>query len=105
MMRNILRKKGMKKILIATDKPFAAEALEKIRKVIAKGGHEMLLLERYKSKTEILDAVSQADALIVRSDIVDAEVLMLLAISKLLSGQGQGTTMLTATMPKKRGLW
>jgi D-3-phosphoglycerate dehydrogenase / 2-oxoglutarate reductase len=65
----------MKKILIATDKPFAAEALEKIRKVILKGGHEMLLLEGYTTKAELCDRVARADALIVRSDIVDAEVI------------------------------
>jgi D-3-phosphoglycerate dehydrogenase / 2-oxoglutarate reductase len=65
----------MKKILIATDKPFAPEALEKIRKVILKGGHEMLLLEGYSTKAELCGMVVRADAMIVRSDVVDAEVI------------------------------
>lgn len=65
----------MKKVLIATDKPFTQEALSKIEKVIKKAGHEILLLEGYKNKSELLAFVAAADALIVRSDIIDAAVL------------------------------
>jgi D-3-phosphoglycerate dehydrogenase / 2-oxoglutarate reductase len=94
----------MKKILIATDKPFAAEALEKIRKVITKGGHEMLLLERYKSKTEILDAISQADALIVRSDIVDTEVLDAARNLKIVVRAGAGYDNVDCNHAKEKGI-
>lgn len=63
------------KILIATEKPFAAVAVEGIRKVAEEAGAELMLLEKYTSKGELLAAVADADALIIRSDKVDAEVI------------------------------
>jgi len=63
------------KILVATEKPFAAVAVEGIRKEIEGAGHELALLEKYTEKAQLLDAVKDADALIIRSDKVDAEVL------------------------------
>lgn len=65
----------MKKILIATEKPFAPEALKKISKIIRKAGHELSLLESYTSRDELTGALAGVHALIVRSDIVDAEVM------------------------------
>lgn len=62
-------------ILLATEKPFAAEAVEKIRTVVTGGGHQLALLENYTEKQQLLNAVADADALIVRSDIVDADVI------------------------------
>ncbi len=62
-------------ILVATEKPFAAVAVDGIRKVADAAGYQLTLLEKYTSKQELLEAVAQADALIVRSDIVDAEVI------------------------------
>ena len=63
------------KVLVATEKPFAAAAVEGIRKEIEAAGNELMLLEKYTEKTQLLDAVKDADALIIRSDKVDAEVL------------------------------
>ena len=63
------------KVLVATEKPFAAVAVEGIRKEIEGAGHELVLLEKYTEKAQLLDAVKDADALIIRSDKVDAEVL------------------------------
>jgi len=63
------------KVLVATEKPFAKVAVEGIRKVIEEAGYELELLEKYTSKGELLSAVKDADALIVRSDKVDAEVV------------------------------
>ena len=63
------------RVLIATEKPFAAVAVDGMRKVIEDAGYELMLLEKYTSKKDLLDAVAKADALIVRSDKVDAEVL------------------------------
>lgn len=63
------------KVLVATEKPFAAVAVDGIRKVIEDAGYELELLEKYQSKSELLNAVADADALIIRSDIVDNEVL------------------------------
>jgi D-3-phosphoglycerate dehydrogenase / 2-oxoglutarate reductase len=65
----------MKTVLIATDKPFANNAIHKIRKVINKAGYNLKLFEKYTSKQELLDAVQDVDAMIVRSDIIDAEVI------------------------------
>ncbi len=63
------------KILVATEKPFAAVAIDGIRKVCDEAGYELCLLEKYTDRQQLLDAVADADALIVRSDIVDAAVL------------------------------
>lgn len=63
------------KVLIATEKPFAKVAVDGIREVVEKAGYTLALLEKYTDKQQLLDAVADADALIVRSDIVDAEVL------------------------------
>jgi D-3-phosphoglycerate dehydrogenase len=63
------------KVLIATEKPFAKVAVDGIREVVAQAGYELLLLEKYTNKQQLLDAVADIDALIIRSDNVDAEVL------------------------------
>ncbi len=63
------------KVLVATEKPFAAAAVEGIRKEIEGAGHELVLLEKYTEKAQLLDAVKDADAMIIRSDKADAEVL------------------------------
>ena len=63
------------KVLIATEKPFAKVAVDGIREVVEKAGYQLTLLEKYTNKQQLLDAVADADALIIRSDIVDAEVL------------------------------
>ena len=63
------------KILVATDKPFAPVAISKIREVTEEAGHQLALLESYKSVPELLTAVADADAMIVRSDLVTSEVL------------------------------
>lgn len=63
------------KILIATDKPFAKEAVDGIRSVLDKAGYELVLLEKYTEKKQLLDAVASVDAAIIRSDIFDKEVL------------------------------
>ena len=63
------------KVLIATDKPFAKVAVDGIRKEIEAAGYELALLEKYTEKAQLLDAVKDANAIIIRSDIIDAEVL------------------------------
>lgn len=63
------------KILVATEKPFAKVAVDGIRAEIEKAGYELALLEKYTAKEQLLEAVADADALIIRSDKVDAEVL------------------------------
>ena len=63
------------KVLVATEKPFAAAAVEGIKKEVEAAGNELVLLEKYTEKGQLLDAVKDADAMIIRSDKVDAEVL------------------------------
>ncbi len=63
------------KVLIATEKPFAAVAVDGMRKVIEEAGAELMLLEKYTDRKDLLAAVATADALIIRSDKVDAEVI------------------------------
>ena len=63
------------KVLVATDKPFAKVAVDGIRKEIEAAGYELVLLEKYGEKANLLNAVADVDAIIIRSDVVDAEVL------------------------------
>lgn len=63
------------KVLVATDKPFAPVAVEGIRKETEAAGNELVLLEKYTEKAQLLEAVADVDALIVRSDKVDTEVI------------------------------
>ena len=65
----------MAKVLIATEKPFSKVAVDGIREVTDKAGYELALLEKYTDKQQLLDAVKDVDALIVRSDKVDAQVV------------------------------
>ena len=63
------------KILIATEKAFSPVAVTQIREVTKAAGYDLELLENYKNISELLSAVSDADAMIVRSDMVTSEVL------------------------------
>lgn len=62
------------KVLVATDKPFAKVAIDKIKAVLDEAAFELVLLEKYGTKENLLKAVADADAMIVRSDIIDSEV-------------------------------
>ncbi len=64
----------MKKILIATEKPFAKIAVDGIKEVAAEAGIEVAMLEKYTEKSQLLEAVADVDAMIIRSDKVDNEV-------------------------------
>jgi len=63
------------KILVATEKAFSPVATRQIHEVVEAAAHKIILLENYTDKSQLIDAVSDADALIVRSDKVTAEVL------------------------------
>ena len=65
----------MAKVLIATEKPFAVEAVTQIKNVLDEAGYEMVLLQKYEDKADLLKAVEDADALIIRSDKVTPEVI------------------------------
>ena len=78
------------KILVATDKPFAKVAVEGIKKVVEEAGFEFALLEKYGDKANLLAAVADADALIIRSDIVDADVFEAASQMKIVVRAGAG---------------
>ncbi len=78
------------KFLIATEKPFADRAVEGIRKEIEGAGHELALLEKYTDKAQLLEAVADADAMIIRSDKADAEVLAAAKNLKIVVRAGAG---------------
>lgn len=78
------------KVLIATEKPFAALAVEGIRKEIEEAGHELVMLEKYTEKSQLLNAVKDADAIIIRSDKADAEVLEAAKNLKIIVRAGAG---------------
>lgn len=78
------------KVLIATEKPFAPVAVEGMRKVIEEAGAELRLLEKYTSKADLLAAVADVDALIIRSDKVDAEVIAAAPALKIVVRAGAG---------------
>ncbi len=65
----------MTKVLIATVKPFAAAAVDQIKSVIAKAGYESQVFEKYNSEEELLEAVADADAMIIRSDKITPAVI------------------------------
>ncbi len=65
----------MTKVLIATDKPFAAVAVNGIREIVEAQGYELVLLEKYTSQDELIAAVADVDAMIIRSDKATKEVI------------------------------
>lgn len=80
----------MKKILVATEKPFAKAAVEGIKKIVEGAGFQMALLENYSQKNELLEAAADADAIIIRSDIVDADVIAAAKNLKIVVRAGAG---------------
>ena len=80
----------MKKILVATDKPFAKVAVDGIRKIVEDAGFTLALLEKYTSEDELLNAVADADAMIVRSDIVNENVVNAASKLKIVVRAGAG---------------
>ncbi len=78
------------KVLVATEKPFATIAVEGIRKAIAEAGYELALLEKYTDKSQLLEAITDANALIVRSDIIDEEVFAAAPNLKIVVRAGAG---------------
>lgn len=78
------------KVLVATDKPFAKVAVEGIRKEVEGAGYELVLLEKYGEKAKLLEAAKDADAIIIRSDVIDAEVMQAAQNLKIVVRAGAG---------------
>lgn len=92
------------KILVATEKPFAKAAVEAIAKVVEEAGYELALLEKYTDKGQLLEAVKDADALIVRSDKVTAEVIAAAPQLKIVVRAGAGYDNVDCAAATERGI-
>lgn len=92
------------KILLATQKPFAAAAVEGIRKIAGDAGHELLLLEKYESQEDLVKAVSDVDAMIVRSDKVTKEVVEAAGKLKIVVRAGAGYDNIDLAACTERGV-
>ena len=78
------------KVLLATQKPFAAKAVSGIREILEAAGHELVLFEKYTEQSELVAAVADAEALIIRSDKVTAEVIAAAPKLKIVVRAGAG---------------
>lgn len=92
------------KVLVATEKPFASTAVEGIRNEIENASHELVLLEKYTEKAQLLDAVKDADAMIVRSDKVTPDVLDAAANLKIVVRAGAGYDSIDTAYAKEKGV-
>ncbi|MDO5496681.1 MAG: 3-phosphoglycerate dehydrogenase [Alistipes sp.] len=92
------------KILVATEKPFAAEAVGGIKNIFAEAGFEVVLLEKYADKAELLAAVADVDGLIIRSDKVTAEVLDAAKQLKIVVRAGAGYDNVDLAAAKAKGV-
>jgi D-3-phosphoglycerate dehydrogenase len=94
----------MPKVLLATVKPFAPEAVQRIQKVIESAGYDFMLLEQYGNQDDLVHAVADADALIVRSDVVDSNVIAAASKMKLVVRAGAGYDNLDLAAASARGI-
>ena len=92
------------KVLVATEKPFAPVAVDGIRKEREGAGHELVLLEKYTDVAQLLDAVKDADAMIVRSDKVTPAVLDAAKQLKLVVRAGAGYDSIDTAYAKEKGV-
>ncbi len=93
-----------RKVLVATEKPFAAVAVDKIAKIVADAGCEISFLEKYTEKREFLEAVKNVDALIIRSDKVDRDVLDAAENLKIVVRAGAGFDNVDTAFAKEKGI-
>lgn len=92
------------KILVATEKPFASKAVEGIKAEIEGAGNQLILLEKYTEKAQLLEVVGNIDALIVRSDKVTPEVLDAAKELKIVVRAGAGYDNIDTAYAKEKGV-
>lgn len=92
------------KILVATEKPFAAVAVEGIKKEAEQAGHEVVMLEKYTDKQQLMDAVADADAMIVRSDKITPEVMDAARNLKIIVRAGAGYDSIDTAYAKQKNI-
>ena len=91
-------------ILLATEKPFTKEAVEDIKKIIEKSGNTFKLLEKYKTKQELMDSIKDVDAIIVRSDKITKEVIDSSNNLKVIARAGAGFDNIDLGYASKKGI-
>ena len=92
------------KVLVATEKPFSKVAVDGIKKIVEGAGYTFAKLEKYASPAELLAAVADADALIVRSDKVTKEVVDAAKNLKIVVRAGAGYDNLDLAACSERGI-
>ena len=92
------------KVLLATEKPFAKKAVNGIRDIIESAGHELILLEKYAQKAELIEAVADVDAMIVRSDKITSDVIDAAAYLKVIVRAGAGYDNIDTAKCTERGI-
>merc|ERR1711871_673901 len=78
------------KVVVVTEKPFAAPAVQAIKSALTGAGHDVAFVEKYKEKQQVLSAIGDAQALIVRSDKIDSAVLAAAPQLKIIVRAGAG---------------
>ena len=102
--KKINKKKPIMKVLIATEKPFAKTAVEGIEAILKEANYEVVRLEKYADKAELLAAVADVDALIIRSDKVTAEVIEAAKQLKIVVRAGAGFDNVDCAAAKAKGV-
>lgn len=92
------------KVLVATEKPFAANAVKAIKEEIEKAGHELVLLEKYTELAQLLDAVKDVEAMIVRSDKITPEIMDAAPKLKVIVRAGAGYDSIDTAYAKEKGI-
>ena len=92
------------KVLVATQKPFAAVAVRGIKDILEAAGHEVMLLEKYAAQADLVGAVSDAEAVIIRSDKVTEEVLAAAPKLKIVVRAGAGYDNVDLAAASARGV-
>lgn len=92
------------KVLVATEKPFAATAVEGIKKEIESAGNQVILLEKYTDNSQLLEAINDVDAMIVRSDKVTPEVLDAAKALKIVVRAGAGYDSIDTAYAKEKNI-
>jgi D-phosphoglycerate dehydrogenase len=92
------------RVLVATEKPFAANAVKAIKEEIEKAGHELVLLEKYTELSQLLDAVKDVEAMIVRSDKITPEIMDAAPKLKIIVRAGAGYDSIDTAYAKEKGI-
>ncbi|MDR1743511.1 MAG: 3-phosphoglycerate dehydrogenase [Dysgonamonadaceae bacterium] len=92
------------KILLATEKPFAAPAVQEIKKIATDAGHAFVVLDKYTDKAQLIEAAKEADGIIIRSDIIDEEVMAAAPRLKIVIRAGAGYDNVDLDAATRRGI-